>query len=58
MRSIFNTTYKGKEQVKIYMWALYHELVLLLQSRNYFSYVPENEIEGDILVWIMSTPKT
>ena len=49
MRPIFNTTHKGKKQVKVYMWALHHELVLFQQSRNCFCYVPENETEGDIL---------
>ena len=33
------------------MWALHHELVLFLRSRNSFLYAPENEIEWDILVW-------
>ena len=45
-RPIFNTTYKGKRQVEICMWALHHELVLFLQSRNWFCYVAENETEG------------
>ena len=55
MRPIFNTTYKGKKkQVKIYMLALNHELVLFQKSRNYFRYVPDNEIKGDILRWTTS----
>ena len=29
-------------------------MVLFQQSRNYFRYVPENEIEGDILGWTTS----
>ena len=33
------------ENVEIYMWDLHHELVIFLQSRNYFLYVPDNEIE-------------
>ena len=37
LRPIFDTTYKGKKQVEIYMWALHHELVLFLQSRNFFA---------------------
>ena len=44
-----------KKQAKIYMWALHHKLFLLLQSRNCFRYAPENETEGDILVWTKST---
>ena len=51
---IFNTAQKGKKQVKIYMWYLHHELVLLQQSRNCFCYVPDNDIEGDILGWTTS----
>ena len=43
--------YKQKKQVEKYIWALYRELVLFLKSRNCFRYVPENEIEGEILVW-------
>ena len=43
-----------EKQVEIYMWALHHELVLFQKSRNCFRYVPENEIEGYILVWTMS----
>ena len=54
LRSIFNTTYKEKKQVEIYMWALYQELVLFLQRRNCFQYVPDNAIEGDILFWTTS----
>ena len=38
-------------KVKIYMWNLHHELVLFLQSRKFFHYVPENDIKGDILGW-------
>ena len=33
---------------------LYHELVLFLQSRNCFCYVPENDTEGGILGWNLS----
>ena len=36
------------------MWALHHEFFLFQKSRSYFSYVPENEIEGDILGWTTS----
>ena len=54
MRPIFNATYKGKKQVEIYMWDLHHKLVLLLESRNCFRYVPENEVEGGILGWTTS----
>ena len=54
LRHIFDTTYKGKKQVEIYMWALHHELVLFLQSRNCFRYVPENDIEGGIVGWTTS----
>ena len=54
MRPIFDTTYKVKEQVKILMCALHHELVLFQKSRNCFRYAPENEIEGDILGWTTS----
>ena len=57
MWPIFNTTYKGKIQVEIYMWAVHHELVLFQQSRNYFRYVPENETEGEILGWNPSYAK-
>ena len=55
LRPIFDTTCKGKTQVEIYMWYLHHELVLFLQSRNCFCYVPDNEIEGDILGWTTSS---
>ena len=51
LRPIFDTTYKGEIQVKIYMWALHHELFLFQQSRNCFCYEPDNEIEEDILGW-------
>ena len=54
LRPIFDTIYKGGKRVKIYMWALHHELVLFQQSRNCFCYVPENNIEGGILVWTTS----
>ena len=37
MIPIFDTTYKGKKQIKKYMLALYHELVLFLQSRFFFA---------------------
>ena len=37
MRPIFAPTYKQKKQVEKYIRALYHELVLFLQSRNFFA---------------------
>ena len=40
------------------MWALHHELVLYQQSRNCFHHVPDNEIEGGILVWTTSIVTT
>ena len=43
-----------EKNVKKYMWALYHELFLFLQSSNCFCYVPDNDIKGDILVWTTS----
>ena len=46
---IFDPTYKEQKKVKKYVQALYHKLVLFLQSSNCFRYVPENEIKGDIL---------
>ena len=49
MIPIFDTTYKGGIQVEIHMWDLHHELVLLQQSRNFFCYVSDNDIKGDIL---------
>ena len=54
LRHIFYTTYKGKNQAKKYMWDLHHKLVLFLQSRNCFCYIPDNEIEGGILGWTTS----
>ena len=36
------------------MWSLYQELVLFLQSKNCFRYVPDNDTEGDILGWTSS----
>ena len=51
MRPIFDTTYKGGILVEIYIWDLHHKLFLFQQSRNCFSYLPENDIEGDILNW-------
>ena len=54
LRNIFDAAYKGEIQVKIYMRALHHELVLFQKSRNCFRYVPENEIEGNILGWTTS----
>ena len=48
---IFNTTYKGEIEIGIYIRDLHHELVLFQQSRNCFRYVPENDIEEDILGW-------
>ena len=41
---IFDTMHKGEIQVKIYMGALHHKLVLFQKSRNYFICVPDNEI--------------
>ena len=55
LRKLFNPTYKQKKQVKKYIWDLYQRLVLFLQIRNYFCYVPGNDIEGEILVW--TTPE-
>ena len=46
--------YKGEIQVEIYMWALHHKLVLFQKSRDCFHYVPENDIEEDILGWNLS----
>ena len=54
LRPIFNTTYKGEIQVEMYTRDLHHELVLFQKSRNCFRYLPENEIEEDILGWNMS----
>ena len=54
LRPIFDTSYKGEKQVEICMWDLHHGLVLFQQSRNYFRYVPENDIEGEILGWTTS----
>ena len=54
MTPIFDKTYKGKKQVKKYIWVIHHKLVLFLQSRNYFRYVPENEIKGGVLGWTTS----
>ena len=51
MRPILDTTYKQKKQIENYILALYQKLVLLLKSRNFFRYVPDNEIEGDIFGW-------
>ena len=51
MRPIFDPTYKKKKQVEKYIWSLYHELVLFQKIRNCFRYIPDNDIEGDILVW-------
>ena len=39
------------------MRALHHELVLFQQSRNFFRYLTENDIEGDILEWTTSYAK-
>ena len=36
------------------MWDLHHELVLFLQRRTCFCYVPENEIKREILVFTTS----
>ena len=33
---------------------MYHELVLFLCKIKSFRYIPENEIEGDILGWTLS----
>ena len=57
LRPIFDTMYKGEKQVKKYMWDIYHELVLFLPSRNCFRYIPDIEIEGDILGWTPSNGK-
>ena len=54
LRPILNTTYKGEIQVKIYTTSLHHELFLFQQSMNCFHYVPDNEIEDDILGWNLS----
>ena len=55
LRPILDTMYKGKKQAEIYMRAPHPELVLFQQSRNCFCYVPDNEIEGDILGWTTSS---
>ena len=47
---VFDTTYKKINRPKN-TWAINQELVLFLQSRNCFCYVPEIDIEGDILGW-------
>ena len=54
LRTIFGTTHKGGKEVKKYIQVLYHELVLFLKSRNCFCYVPDNDIEGNILGWTPS----
>ena len=51
LRNIFNTTYKGEILVEIYTRALHLKLVIFQQSRNFFRYFPENEMEVKILVW-------
>ena len=51
LRPIFNTTYKGEIQVKVYMIYLHQELVLFQESRTCFRYVPDNDTEEDTLVW-------
>ena len=43
-----------KKPVLCELYIIHHELVLLLQSRNCFRYVPENEIKGGILGWTTS----
>ena len=53
LKPIFDTMHKGKKQVKKYIWVLYHELVIFLQSRNCLCYVPDNDIKGDILGWTL-----
>ena len=57
LRPIFDTTYKGETQVKIYMRALRHELVVFQKIMICFRYVPENEIEEDMLGWNPSNSK-
>ena len=49
--------YKQKKQIKKYIWALYHKLVLFLRKIYSFWYIPENEIEGYILGWTLSIAK-
>ena len=58
LRPIFDTTYKEEIQVKIYMRAIHHELVLFQQSRIFFCYVPQNDIDKDILGWNLSNKKS
>ena len=51
LRTILNTTHQGRKQVKIYMWALHHKLVLFQKGRNCFCYAPEKEIKGGSMGW-------
>ena len=46
LRPIYDTTHKGKKQVKIYVWDLHHELVLFLQSRNFFAVYQRMILKG------------
>ena len=46
LRHIFDTMYKGKQQVEIYMWALHHELVLFIKSRDFFAMYQRMKLKG------------
>ena len=54
---IFDTTYIGEIQVKIYMWALHHELVLFQQSRNCFAMYQRRILKGASWAGTRLSPK-
>ena len=49
--SNYERTYDQINLFKKIRIGLYHKLVLFLQSINIFHYIPDNEIEQDILGW-------
>ena len=51
----YKRTYNQIDLIKKQIRALYRELVLFLQSKKIFCYIPENESEQNILGWNKST---
>ena len=47
----YKCTYDQIDQIEKYIRALYRKLFLFLRSKKSFCYIPDNEIEQDILGW-------
>ena len=57
LRPIFNTTYKGKNQVEKYMWLYFTNWSYSYKVGSPPRSVPDNDIIGDILGWTLLLTK-